>query len=63
MVCSLDEVAERNGVVVRNAHRIIDKYPTKMKKTLGEEGAKEEFWHLVCSSRRGDERYVEWKRK
>lgn len=50
------------GVVMKERHTIIDKWPMRLKKTADEEGGMEEFRALLASGGSGTERYMEWKR-
>lgn len=56
------DIEQHFGVVAKEGHTIIDKWPLRLKKRPTEEGAKEEFRLLLASAHTGAERYVEWKR-
>lgn len=51
------------GVVIKDRHTIIDKWPTRLKKQSGDKGSQEEFKMLLASGRTGTERYVEWRKR
>lgn len=50
------------GMVMRDRHKIIDKWPLRLKFDFRENGAQEEFDSLMESGHTGCERYVEWTR-
>lgn len=50
------------NVEMKEIHTIVEKWPTRLKLQLGEEGAKEEFRALLGSTFIGTERHVEWRR-
>ncbi|KAF7552086.1 hypothetical protein G7046_g7521 [Stylonectria norvegica] len=50
------------GMVMKEHHTIVDKWPAQMKRKSGELGAQEEFDTRLQSGDSGNTRYVEWKR-
>jgi len=50
------------GLVAKEEHTIIEKWPLKLKLKLPQPGAQEEFDTLNASGHDGNERYIEWKR-
>ncbi|KAK5735629.1 hypothetical protein LTR17_007980 [Elasticomyces elasticus] len=55
-------IPECYGVVAKEPHTIVEKWPLRLKALPHESGAQEAFQRLLSSSRTGAERYVEWKR-
>jgi hypothetical protein len=59
------EFAERSramGLMIKEENTIIEKWPLRLKLSLPQPGAQEEFDILQASDHSGSERYVEWKR-
>lgn len=56
------DIEQLFGVVIKDPHTIIDKWPLRLKKRPAEKGAKEEFMLLLASAHTGTERYVEWRK-
>jgi len=52
----------RFGLTVKAEHSVIEKWPTRLKLSLPQPGAQEEFDVLLASGHGGNERYVEWSR-
>ena len=50
------------GMMMKNRHTIIEKWPTRLKLTPGQPGADEEMDVVLRSCRSYMERYVEWAR-
>lgn len=50
------------GLMVKEENTIIEKWPMRLKLSLPQPGAQEEFDILQGSGHSGNERYVEWKR-
>lgn len=50
------------GAVMKKKHKVIEKWPYRLKKRLGQPGAQKEFDRLMRDSTSGKERYMEWKR-
>ena len=50
------------GLMVKEENTIIEKWPMRLKLSLPQPGAQEEFDILQASGHSGNERYVEWKR-
>lgn len=50
------------GLMVKEENTIIEKWPMRLKLSLPQPGAQEEFDILQASDHSGNERYVEWKR-
>ena len=48
--------------MVKEENTIIEKWPMRLKLSLPQPGAQEEFDILQASGHSGNERYVEWKR-
>jgi len=55
-------IAAASGVHMKKLNTIIGKWPTALKRRLGEKDAQEEFERLLASNFTGLERYVEWQR-
>lgn len=51
------------GIIMKDEHTIIEKYPFRLKLSPGQPGAQEEFDQVLASPLMGMERYVEWKRR
>jgi hypothetical protein len=56
------EMTPHIGLMVKEKHTIIEKWPMRLKRSLPQPGAQEEFDILQASGHSGSERYVEWKR-
>lgn len=61
MFLRFKEIESLSGMVRKDPHTIIEKWPMRLKKQPTEAGAKEEFQLLFESAHGGMERYVEWK--
>jgi hypothetical protein len=48
------------GLMAKEDHTIIEKWPLRLKLSLPQAGAQEEFDTLLASGHNGSERYVEW---
>jgi hypothetical protein len=62
MTHCFDVVQELSGVAKRDEHKIIGKWPLRLKLHVGGHVAQEEFDLLMESGHTGCERYVEWMR-
>lgn len=51
------------AVAEKENNTIVEKWPTRVKLQIGQQGAQEEFDVLLGSNFSGMERYVEWKRE
>jgi hypothetical protein len=56
------EMTQHIGLMVKEQNTIIEKWPMRLKLSLPQAGAQEEFDILQASGHSGSERYVEWKR-
>jgi len=56
------EMTQDIGLMVKEQNTIIEKWPMRLKLSLPQAGAQEEFDILQASGHSGSERYVEWKR-
>lgn len=54
-------MAEYVGLCMKTEHTIIEKWPMRLKLSLPQAGAQDEFDLLQSSGHSGSERYVEWK--
>ena len=59
----LAEMGTRVGVMMKQRHTIIAKYPYKLKLTPGQPGAQEEFDRALCQDLSGKAMYLEWSRE
>ena len=60
---NVEQAAAHQGMVMKDKNTVISKWPYRLKKRLGENGAQEEFDALLASGLSGTECYVEWKLK
>ena len=56
------EMSRGVGLMVKEENTIIEKWPMRLKLSMLQPGAQEEFDILQASDHSGNERYVEWKR-
>jgi hypothetical protein len=56
------EMSRGVGLMVKEENTIIEKWPMRLKLSMPQPGAQEEFDILQASDHSGNERYVEWKR-
>jgi hypothetical protein len=56
------EMSRSIDLMVKAENTIIEKWPMRLKLSLPQPGAQEEFDILQASDHSGSERYVEWKR-
>jgi hypothetical protein len=56
------EMSRSIGLMVKAENTIIEKWPMRLKLSLPQPGAQEEFDILQASDHSGNERYVEWRR-
>jgi len=56
------EMPQHIGLMAKDVHTIIEKWPLRRKLSLPQKGAQEEFDILQASGHTGSERYVEWRR-
>lgn len=62
MLLKFKQISADLNVEMKKVHTVVEKWPTRLKLQLGEEGAKEEFRALLGSTFTGTERHVEWRR-
>ncbi|KAK4113195.1 hypothetical protein N656DRAFT_824922 [Canariomyces notabilis] len=55
-------IAAESGAVEKGNNTIVEKWPLRLKRQLGQEGAQEEFRVMLASSYTSMERYMEWTR-
>ncbi len=60
-IAEFKEAAREFQMMMKSQNTIIQKWPYRLKKKLGETGAQDEFDKLLASSWTGAERYVEWR--
>ncbi|KAH8674391.1 hypothetical protein BGZ60DRAFT_468760 [Tricladium varicosporioides] len=60
--CDFEQISADLGVEMKKSNTIVEKWPTQLKLTVGQKGAKEEFRLNLGSSFTNIERYVEWRR-
>ncbi|CAJ2509989.1 Uu.00g058890.m01.CDS01 [Anthostomella pinea] len=56
------EIPRKLHVAMKSDHTTVDKWPTRLKSCLGQEGAQDEFDFLLASKLTSIERHVEWRR-
>ena len=49
-----------HGLIMKDSHTIIEKWPMRLKKRMGQPGAKEEFEMYCEAGSDGMVRYAEW---
>jgi hypothetical protein len=55
-----EQISKEFGMRMKEHNTIIEKWPTRLKLRIGQEGAKEEFRLNLGSNFTNIERYVEW---
>jgi hypothetical protein len=59
---NFESVAPQSGAAEKENNTVVEKWPLKLKRQLGQEGAQEEFSVMLGSNGTGVERYMEWTR-
>jgi hypothetical protein len=59
---NFEAVAPQSGAAEKENNTVVEKWPLKLKRQLGQEGAQEEFSVMLGSNGTGVERYMEWTR-
>lgn len=58
---NFDEMQQAIGLVVKEPHTIVEKWPMKLAFSSSRPCSQEEFELLQSSGHSGSERYVEWR--
>ena len=61
-VCNFDRISSELGVIEKEKHTIVKKWPTRLKLRQSQDGVQEEFRVMLASNMSRMERYVEWRR-
>ena len=59
---NFEAIAPQSGATEKENNTIVEKWPLRLKRTQGQEGAKDEFIAMVGARWTGVERYMEWTR-
>jgi hypothetical protein len=59
---NFEAIAPESGAAEKENNTIVEKWPLRLKRQPGQEGAQDEFRVMLGSSCSGMERYMEWTR-